>query len=118
MINSRQRHALLYRLVVTKRFQFRWERYKFDSDTRLLLAFPHSSVVITQQPKPLHFNSLFNSTLTPVGVEGRANEALLRFIAGTYKVPAINVTLKQGGQSRHKRREVRGSLVNPASLLA
>ena len=50
-------------------------------------------------------------------VEGRANEALLRFIADFFKVPLRNVQLKQGGQSRHKRVEVHGSLVNPDSLL-
>jgi uncharacterized protein len=50
-------------------------------------------------------------------IEGRANDALLRFIADTFKVPLRNVELKQGGQSRHKRVEVRGSLVNPDSLL-
>lgn len=51
-------------------------------------------------------------------IEGRANEALLRFIADFFKVPLRNVELKQGGQSRHKRVEVRGSLINPDSLLA
>lgn len=50
-------------------------------------------------------------------IEGRANEALLRFIADTFKVPLRNVELKQGGQSRHKRIEVHGSLIRPDSLL-
>lgn len=50
-------------------------------------------------------------------VEGRANEALLRFIADCFKVPLRNVELKQGSQSRHKRVEVRGSPVDPDSLL-
>jgi uncharacterized protein (TIGR00251 family) len=50
-------------------------------------------------------------------IEGRANEALLRFIAEVFKVPLRDVELKQGGQSRHKRVEVRGSAVDPASLL-
>jgi len=50
-------------------------------------------------------------------IEGRANEALLRFIADFFKVPLRNVELKQGEQSRHKRLEVRGSLVSPDSLL-
>lgn len=50
-------------------------------------------------------------------IEGRANEALLRFIAGIFEVPLRNVTLKQGEQSRHKRVEVRGSTVDPDSLL-
>lgn len=50
-------------------------------------------------------------------VEGRANEALLRFIAELFKVPLRDVELKQGEQSRHKRVEVRGSQVRPDSLL-
>lgn len=50
-------------------------------------------------------------------VEGRANEALLRFIADCFKVPLRNVEIKQGDQSRHKRVEVRGSAVKPESLL-
>lgn len=51
-------------------------------------------------------------------IEGRANEALLRFIADFFKVPLRNVQLKQGEQSRHKRVEVNGSSVKPESLLA
>jgi uncharacterized protein len=50
-------------------------------------------------------------------VEGRANEALLRFIADCFSVPLRNVELRQGGQSRHKRVEVRGSAVEAESLL-
>lgn len=50
-------------------------------------------------------------------IEGRANEALLRFIADFFQVPLRNVELKQGGQSRHKRIEIRGSTVAPQSLL-
>jgi len=50
-------------------------------------------------------------------IEGRANEALLRFIAERFNVPLRNVELKQGEQSRHKRVEVRGSAVEPGSLL-
>jgi uncharacterized protein (TIGR00251 family) len=50
-------------------------------------------------------------------IEGRANEALLRFIADFFKVPLRDVELKQGGQSRHKRVEVRGSAIDPDSLL-
>ncbi|HEY6095744.1 MAG TPA: DUF167 domain-containing protein [Gallionellaceae bacterium] len=50
-------------------------------------------------------------------IEGRANEALLRFIADFFQVPLRDVELKQGEQSRHKRVEVRGSSVPPQSLL-
>lgn len=50
-------------------------------------------------------------------VEGRANEALLKFIAGLFDVPVRQVELKQGGQSRHKVIAVTGSKVDPESLL-
>lgn len=50
-------------------------------------------------------------------VEGRANEALLKFIAKLFGVPVRQVELKQGGQSRHKVVAVTGSKVEPGSLL-
>lgn len=51
-------------------------------------------------------------------IEGRANDALLRFIADIFAVPLRNVELKQGGQSRHKVVAISGSKVEPESLLA
>ncbi len=51
-------------------------------------------------------------------IEGRANEALLRFIADRFGVPLRNVELRQGGQSRHKRIAISGSAVAPESLLS
>lgn len=50
-------------------------------------------------------------------VEGRANEALLKFVAELFGVPARQVELKQGAQSRHKVVAVTGSKVEPGSLL-
>ena len=50
-------------------------------------------------------------------IEGRANEALLKFIAESFGVPVRQVELKQGGQSRHKVVAVTGSKVEPKSLL-
>ncbi|MFZ2300399.1 MAG: DUF167 domain-containing protein [Gallionella sp.] len=50
-------------------------------------------------------------------VEGRANEALLKFIAGLFDVPLRQVELRQGGQSRHKVVAIAGSEVEPESLL-
>lgn len=51
-------------------------------------------------------------------VEGRANEALLKFIAELFGVPMRQVELKQGGQSRHKVVAITGSKVEPESLLS
>jgi len=50
-------------------------------------------------------------------IEGRANEALLKFIAGLFDVPVRQVELKQGGQSRHKVVAITGSKIEPESLL-
>jgi uncharacterized protein (TIGR00251 family) len=50
-------------------------------------------------------------------VEGRANEALLKFIAESFGVPLRQVELKQGGQSRHKIMAITGSKIEPESLL-
>ncbi len=51
-------------------------------------------------------------------VEGRANEALLRFVAQLFDVPLRQVELKHGGQSRHKVVAITGSRIEPESLLA
>jgi len=50
-------------------------------------------------------------------VEGRANEALLKFIAELFSVQLRQVELKQGAQSRHKVVAVSGSDVDPENLL-
>ena len=51
-------------------------------------------------------------------IEGRANEALLKFIARLFEVPLRQVELKQGEQSRHKVVAVTGSRIDPESLLS
>ncbi len=50
-------------------------------------------------------------------VDGRANVALLRFIAAAMEVPLRNVVLKQGEQSRHKTVQVTGSSMDPELLV-
>jgi len=50
-------------------------------------------------------------------VEGRANEALLKFIAASFDVSLRQVELKQGAQSRHKVVAITGSKVEPEKLL-
>lgn len=51
-------------------------------------------------------------------IEGRANDALLKFLAGLFDVPLRQVELKQGGQSRHKVIMVQGSRIAPESILS
>lgn len=50
-------------------------------------------------------------------IEGRANEALLKFIAELFDVPLRNVELKRGEQSRRKLVVIIGSEINPDQLL-
>ncbi len=50
-------------------------------------------------------------------VEGRANEVLQKFIAELFSVSRRQVELIQGAQSRRKVVVVRGSLVDPETLL-
>ncbi len=50
-------------------------------------------------------------------IEGRANEALLKYIAGLFDVPLRQVELKQGEQSRHKVVSITGSQLDPERLL-
>lgn len=49
-------------------------------------------------------------------VEGKANTALLQFLAGTFGVPLRQVTLKQGVKSRRKVVEIQQSPVGPEVL--
>jgi uncharacterized protein len=51
-------------------------------------------------------------------VEGRANEALLKFVAELFDVPLRNVGLKQGEQSRRKVVVIVGSSLNPETLIS
>jgi uncharacterized protein (TIGR00251 family) len=50
-------------------------------------------------------------------IEGRANDALCRFIAEIFGVALKQVELRQGAQSRHKVVAVSGSSVDPESCL-
>lgn len=50
-------------------------------------------------------------------IEGRANEALLKYLAELFDVPVRQVELKQGAQSRHKVVAISGSTRDPQDLL-
>jgi uncharacterized protein (TIGR00251 family) len=50
-------------------------------------------------------------------IEGRANEALLKYLAELFAVPFRQVELKHGAQSRHKVVAINGSTRHPETLL-
>jgi len=64
----------------------------------------------------LHGESLKIRLAAPP-VEGRANEALQKFIAELFAVPLRQGELKKGAQSRQKVVAISGSKVDPESLL-
>ena len=51
-------------------------------------------------------------------VDGKANEALLRFIAEVLHLPKSAVTLKSGQTSRHKVLEVNGTTADAVAALS
>lgn len=64
----------------------------------------------------LHDGALKIKLATPA-IQGRANSALLQFIAKLFKVPQRHVELRKGNKSRHKIVAINGSNINPDDML-
>ena len=54
--------------------------------------------------------------LTSQPIDGRANDALLNFVAQKFDVPRRKVTLIRGGKSRHKKVALTGSKIGPSPI--
>lgn len=91
-----------------------WFRYKDDVLTLTLHVQPGAKRC---EIVGLHGDALKVKLAAPP-IEGRANDALLKFLAGIFSVPLRNIELYQGGQSRHKVVAITGSTVDPLSLLS
>jgi uncharacterized protein (TIGR00251 family) len=85
----------------------------------------HEAIMLTLHVQPgakrseivgLHGDALKLKLAAPP-VEGRANEALLKFIAKLFDVPLRDVELKRGDQSRRKLVVIVGSTINPETLI-
>ncbi len=90
-----------------------WYRYNGDVITLTLHVQPGAK---RSEINGLHGDALKIRLAAPP-VDGRANEALLKFIGGLFNVPTRQVELRQGGQSRHKVVSIEGSKIDPESLL-
>jgi uncharacterized protein (TIGR00251 family) len=90
-----------------------WYRQEGDAITLTLHVQPGAK---QSEIAGLHGDALKIRLAAPP-IEGRANEALLRFIADCFQVAPRNVELLRGSQSRHKVVLVKGSTVKPESLL-
>ena len=90
-----------------------WYRREGDAVTLTLHIQPGAK---RSEVAGLHGDALKIRLAAPP-VEGRANEALLRFVAELFEVPLRDVELLRGAQSRHKTARVANSRIAPESLL-
>jgi uncharacterized protein (TIGR00251 family) len=90
-----------------------WYRREADSITLSLHIQPGAK---RSELAGLHGEALKIRLAAPP-VEGRANDALLRFIADNFEVPLRQVELLRGSQSRQKLVKITGSAINPENLL-
>jgi len=90
-----------------------WYRREGDSITLTLHVQPGAK---RSEVAGLHGEALKIRLAAPP-IEGRANEALQRFIADRFEVPLRQIELLRGAQSRHKMVKINGSKIAPESLL-
>ena len=63
------------------------------------------------------YNDALKIRVTTPAVDGRANMALLKYIAELFDVPRRVIILNRGDIPRYKSSEVRNSRINPDHLL-
>lgn len=63
------------------------------------------------------YNNALKIRLTTPAIEGRANAALLKYIAELFDVSCANILLRRGNTSRYKTIEIHHSRINPDDLL-
>lgn len=90
-----------------------WFRYQHEMLTLTLHVQPGAK---RTEVVGLHGDALKIKLAAPP-VEGKANEALLRYIATRFGVTLREVQLKQGEQSRHKVVAISHSSIHPSTLL-
>ena len=92
--------------------------YRVAADGRITLTLHIQPGAKKTELAGLHGEALKIRLAAPP-VDGKANEALLRFVAERLQLPKSAVTLKSGQTSRHKVLEIAGSQAGAvAALLA
>ena len=92
--------------------------YRVAADGRITLTLHIQPGAKKTELAGLHGEALKIRLAAPP-VDGKANEALLRFVAERLQLPKSAVTLKSGQTSRHKVLEIAGSQAEAvAALLA
>lgn len=75
--------------------------YRYDEADNLFLTLHIQPGAKTTEAAGLHGGALKIKLAAPP-VEGKANTALMKFLANRFDVPLSRVILKQGDKSRHK----------------
>lgn len=63
------------------------------------------------------YNDALKIRLSAPPVDGKANQALIDYLAGCFKVPKRDVTLESGQSSRRKRLRIQGVSALPENFL-
>lgn len=90
--------------------------YRCDHDDSLFLTLHIQPGAKRTEAVGLHGDAL-KIKLAASPIEGKANVALLKFLAKSFNVPLSQVMLKQGTKSRHKVVEIKQSTCGPEVLL-
>jgi len=89
--------------------------YRYDGANNLVLTlYIQTGAKITEAAGL--FGGALKIRLAAAPVEGKANSALIKFLAAQFDVPVGQVRLKQGGKSRHKVIVIHRSMHNPSVL--
>lgn len=89
--------------------------YRYDDADNLVLTLHIQPGAKNTAAAGLHGDALKIKLAAPP-VEGKANTALLKFLAERFDVPLSRVILKQGDKSRHKVIVIQQSAQDPAVL--
>ncbi|SFM70900.1 DUF167 domain-containing protein [Nitrosomonas communis] len=89
--------------------------YQYDSNSNLILALYIQPGAKHTELVGLHGNAL-KIKLSAPPVEGKANKALLKFLAERFQVSLRQVSIKQGAQSRYKIVEIYQPSLGPQVL--
>ena len=91
--------------------------YRRDDHHNLILTLYVQPGARQTEPVGMYGDAL-KIKLSAPPVEGKANKALLKFLAERFQVPLRQVLLKQGAQSRYKIVEINQPTIDPQLLFS
>ena len=90
--------------------------YRQEDNGKLILSLYIQPGAKNTQFAGLHGDALKISLAAPP-IEGKANKALIKFLANCFQVSANQVSIKRGEHSRYKLVEIEQATIDPGLLL-